>query len=169
MRLHNLRAKEYFHLLARTSNNNTRGKICTERSDIRQNVLNSQRLFLASIADMTLHKRRRRRSINDVVKVISVGDREIVTDKILVEAVSRDFVRIYVGEGTSFEWIPKHDLFLHVIIDSVHVSHISTYNSRNVRRHLGAHLSFSQMSLHRPLAIPTQYDLRIRTIACCLI
>lgn len=30
--------------------------------------------------------------------------------------------------------------------------------------YLGAHHSLSQMNLHCPLAIPTQYDLRIRTI-----
>ena len=114
---------------------------------------------------MSLHKRRRCRSIDDVTEVIGNHNGKIVTDKILVEAVSHYFARIHVGKGTSLEWIPKDYLFLHINIGYNKVRFISTYYSRNVRRYVGAHHSFSQMNLHRPLAIPAQYDLRIRTVA----
>ena len=89
---------------------------------MRRSVLNRQSLFLASIADMTLHKRRRCRSIDDVVKMISINDRKIVADKIIVEAVSHDFAWIYIRKRTSFEWITKDYLFPHINIDSFIVS-----------------------------------------------
>lgn len=47
--------------------------------------------FQASIADKTLHKRRRRRGIDDVLKMISVDNRKIIADEVVVEAVSHDF------------------------------------------------------------------------------
>ena len=67
---------------------------------------------------MTLHKRRRCRSIDDVVEMISVNDRKIVADEIIVEAVSHDFAWIYIGKRTSFERITKDHLFPHINIDS---------------------------------------------------
>ena len=85
---------------------------------MRRSVLNRQRLVLASIADMTLHKRRRCRSINDVIKMISVNNRKIVADEIIVEAVSHDFARIYIRKRTSFERITKDHLFQHINIGS---------------------------------------------------
>ena len=85
---------------------------------MRRSVLDRLRLVLASIADMTLHKRRRCRSIDDVIKMISVNDRKIVTDEIIIEAVSRDFARIYIRKRTSFEWITKDRLFSHINIVS---------------------------------------------------
>ena len=82
-------------------------------------MLNRQRLVLASIADMTLHKRRRRRSIDDVVKMISINDRKIIADEIVVKAVSHDFAWVYVRKRTSFEWITKDHLFPHINIGSI--------------------------------------------------
>ena len=86
---------------------------------MRRSVLNRQRLVLASIADMTLHKRRRCRSIDDVIKMISVNNRKIVADEIIVEAVSHDFAGIYIRKRTSFERITKDHLFQHINIGSL--------------------------------------------------
>ena len=85
---------------------------------MRRSVLTRQRLFLASIADMTLHKRRRCRSVDGVIKMISVNDRKIVADEIIIEAVSHDFAWIYIRKRTSFEWITKDHLFSQINIDS---------------------------------------------------
>lgn len=81
-------------------------------------------VHLASIADMSLHKCRCCRSINNIFEVMSVDEREIVAYQILVEAVSHDFAGIHVREGTSFKWIPKNDLSLHINIDSIDIGHI---------------------------------------------
>lgn len=132
---------------------------------VQQHVLNGQKLLETSITDMSLHKCRCCRSVDNVIKVICIHNWKIIADEICVEAVSHHFARIHVGEGTSLERIPKDHLFLCINIDSKRFSHISTYYSRYMRRYLGAYHSLSQMNLHCPLAIPTQYDLRIRTIA----
>lgn len=47
-------------------------------------------LASASSADKTLHEPRRCRSVDNVLKVISVDNRKIVADEIIVEAVSHD-------------------------------------------------------------------------------
>ena len=97
---------------------------------MRQLVLNPPKApFQASIADKTLHKRRRRRGIDDVLKVISVDNRKIIANEVVVEAVSHDFAFIHVGEGTSFERISKDHLLLHINTGSINISQISTYHS----------------------------------------
>ena len=50
-----------------------------------------QKLLQVSIADKTLHKLRRCRSIDEVLKVISVSNGKIVADEIIFEAVGHDF------------------------------------------------------------------------------
>ena len=92
------------------------------RLDMRKNVRNRQGLIMASITDMTLHKRCCCRGIDDVIKMIGVNDRKIVADEIIVEAVSRDFAWIHIRKRTSFEWITKNHLFSHINIDSFIVS-----------------------------------------------
>ena len=92
---------------------------------MRKYVRNRQRLILASIADTTLHKRRRCRSIDDIIKMIGVNDRKIVADDIIVETVSHDFAWIHIRKRTSFEWITKDDLCPHINIDTFIVRDIS--------------------------------------------
>ena len=50
-----------------------------------------QKLLYASIADKTLNECCRCRSIDDVLKVISVDNREVVADEVIVKAVSHHF------------------------------------------------------------------------------
>lgn len=66
---------------------------------------------------MSLHKRRRCRGIDNVIKVICIHNWKIVADEICVEAVSHYFARIHVEERTSFVRIPKDHLFLCINID----------------------------------------------------
>ena len=79
-------------------------------------VLDPQRLLQVSIADKALHKCGRGRSIDDVVKVVSVDHGKIVANEIIIEAISLDFARIHVREGTSFEGISENHLLLYVNI-----------------------------------------------------
>ena len=92
-------------------------KICARRACVYDKLSSTrQKLPRASIADKTLHKRRRCWSIDDVLEVIGVDNRKIIADQIVIEAVSHDFAWIHVGKGTSFEWIPKHHLLLQINI-----------------------------------------------------
>lgn len=100
-------------------------KICARRACVYDKLsLSRQKLPRASIADKTLHKRRRCRSIDDVLKVIGVDNRKIIADKIVIEAVSHDFAGIHVGEGTSFEWIPKYHLLRQINIGPTYIAKV---------------------------------------------
>ena len=91
---------------------------------------------------MTLHKCRCCRSIDGVVKVISVNDGKIIADEIIVEAISHDFTRIHIRERASFERISENHLCLHINISPKDLSGTLTYDGGNSRSDLGAHLSF---------------------------
>lgn len=127
--------------------------------------LDPQRLLKVSIIDKALDKRRRGRSIDDVVKVVSVDNGKIVANKIIIEAISLDFARIHVREGTSLEGISEHHLLQYINIGTRDFGQVFTHHSRDMCRYLRVHHGFSKMNLHCALTVPAQYDLGIRTVS----
>ena len=107
-----------FHLYAQAVRGYIRGSYSVQEGWSEQlGVLDPQRLLKVSIADKALHKCGRGRSIDDVVKVVSVDHGKVVANEIIIEAISLDFTRIHVREGTSFEGISEHHLLLYINIE----------------------------------------------------